>query len=74
MLSCWLVTLKFCAIVVLNKARYSAVFTSVSIDLLSKFMVGNLLGKGAYAEVKLVINIYTNEKFAMKIYDKKKLI
>ena len=38
-----------------------------------KYEIGKILGKGAYATVKLVTNKITNEKFAMKIYDKAKL-
>ena len=40
---------------------------------LSKYEIGNALGKGAYATVKLVTNKLTNEKYAMKIYEKEKL-
>ena len=42
-------------------------------DKLAKYEIGELLGKGAYAEVKLVTNKFTKEKFAMKIYDKSKI-
>ena len=40
---------------------------------LEKYNIGKVLGKGAYATVKLIINRLTNEKFAMKIYEKSKL-
>mgnify|MGYP002624670620 CR=1 FL=1 len=40
---------------------------------LEKYKIGNILGKGAYATVKLVTNKLTNEKYAMKIYEKVKL-
>jgi len=40
---------------------------------LSKYEIGESLGKGAYAVVKLVTNKITNEKFAMKVYEKEKL-
>lgn len=40
---------------------------------LEKYKIGNILGKGAYATVKLIINKLTNEKYAMKIYEKIKL-
>ena len=42
-------------------------------DKLSKYEIGDSLGKGAYATVKLVTNKLTQEKFAMKIYEKEKL-
>ena len=42
-------------------------------DRLSKYEIGNQLGKGAYATVRLVINKITQEKYAMKIYEKEKL-
>ena len=46
---------------------------SIKKDRLSKYEIGNSLGKGAYATVKLVTNKLTQEKFAMKIYEKEKL-
>ena len=42
-------------------------------DKLAKYEIGESLGKGAYATVKLVTNKITKEKFAMKIYEKEKL-
>ena len=42
-------------------------------DKLSKYEIGEILGKGAYAVVKIVTNILTKEQFAMKIYEKEKL-
>ena len=42
-------------------------------DKLSKYEIGHTLGKGAYAIVKTVTNIISQEKFAMKIYEKEKL-
>ena len=42
-------------------------------DKLSKYEIGESLGKGAYAVVKLVTNKITNEKFAMKVYEKERL-
>ena len=42
-------------------------------DKLSKYEIGDSLGKGAYAIVKLVTNKITHEKYAMKIYEKEKL-
>ena len=42
-------------------------------DKLSKYEIGHTLGKGAYAKVKVVTNLITQEKCAMKIYDKEKL-
>ena len=42
-------------------------------DKLSKYEIGHTLGKGAYAKVKVVTNLITQEKCAMKIYDKDKL-
>ena len=49
-------------------------FTSNSIaDKINKYIIGKELGKGAYANVKLVIEKLTKKKYAMKIYDKSKL-
>ena len=42
-------------------------------DKLSKYNIGDIIGKGAYAVVKLVTNKYTKIRYAMKIYDKEKL-
>ena len=64
-----------------NKINDSNVSTSLKsgnisknkIDKLSKYEIGQVLGKGAYAIVKIVTNIQTKEKFAMKIYEKEKL-
>ena len=42
-------------------------------DKLSKYEIGHTLGKGAYAIVKIVTNILSQEKYAMKIYEKEKL-
>ena len=42
-------------------------------DKLSKYEIGHTLGKGAYAIVKVVTNIISQEKYAMKIYEKEKL-
>ena len=42
-------------------------------DKLSKYEIGEELGKGAYAKVKLAINKITKEKFAIKIYEREKL-
>ena len=42
-------------------------------DKLSKYEIGNTLGKGAYAIVKIVTNSFSQEKYAMKIYEKEKL-
>ena len=47
--------------------------TDIKKDKLSKYEIGDLLGKGAYATVRLVTNKITHEKFAMKIYEKEKL-
>ena len=43
------------------------------VDKLSKYEIGAIIGKGAYAVVKSVTNILTKEQFAMKIYEKEKL-
>ena len=40
---------------------------------ISNYEIGKIIGKGAYAVVKLCKNKVTQEKFAMKIYEKKKL-
>ena len=42
-------------------------------DKLSKYEIGHTLGKGAYAIVKIVTNTFSQEKYAMKIYEKEKL-
>ena len=42
-------------------------------DRLAKYEIGDELGKGAYAKVKLAINKNTKERFAIKIYEKEKL-
>ena len=42
-------------------------------DKLSKYEIGQTIGKGAYAKVKIVTNLINQEKYAMKIYDKDKL-
>ncbi len=42
-------------------------------DKLSKYEIGEVLGKGAYALVKLAKNKITKEKYAIKIYEKEKL-
>ena len=42
-------------------------------DKLSKYEIGEEIGKGAYAKVKLATNKITKEKFAIKIYEKEKL-
>lgn len=41
---------------------------------IGKYMVCKELGKGAYASVKLVIMKSNKEKYAMKIYDRYKLL
>ena len=43
------------------------------IDKSSKYEIGESLGKGAYAVVKKIKNIITNEEYAVKIYEKEKL-
>ena len=40
---------------------------------LSHYEIGKIIGKGAYAVVKVCKNKITQEKFAMKIYEKKNL-
>ena len=42
-------------------------------DKLSKYEIGEEIGKGAYAKVKVAINKITKEKFAIKIYEREKL-
>ena len=42
-------------------------------DKMSKYEIGESLGKGAYAVVKKIKNIITNEEYAVKIYEKEKL-
>jgi tRNA A-37 threonylcarbamoyl transferase component Bud32 len=43
-------------------------------EKLKKYKIGKIIGKGAYALVKKIIDIQTNEKLAMKIYEKKDFI
>ena len=43
------------------------------VDKLAKYEIGHIIGKGAYAIVKIVTNKITKEQFAMKIYEKEKL-
>ena len=40
---------------------------------LADYNIGNTLGHGAYADVKLAIHKDTGKKFALKEYDKGKL-
>ena len=40
---------------------------------LEKYDIGDIIGKGSYATIKVVKNKNNNEKYAMKIYDKLKL-
>ena len=47
--------------------------TNKNENKLLNYEIGKIIGKGAYATVKICINKITQEKFAMKIYDKKKL-
>ena len=37
---------------------------------IEKYEIGNIIGKGSYAFVKIAKNIKTNEKYALKIYEK----
>ena len=55
------------------KKSENSVVNPVKIDKLAKYEIGNVLGKGAYAIVKIVTNIKTKIKYAMKIYEKEKL-
>ena len=55
-----------------SSSIYASIISNNS-DKLSKYDIGKILGKGAYANVKLVTNIITKENFAMKIYEKEKL-
>ena len=66
----------------INKADNSSISSSNYATLIpnnqnksdkSKYEIGKVLGKGAYAVVKVVTNIFTKEQFAMKIYEKEKL-
>ena len=43
-------------------------------EKLKKYKIGKIIGKGAYALVKKVLDVQTNEKLAMKIYEKKNFI
>ena len=67
---------------IINKASNSSISSSNYATIIPnnqnkpdklKYDIGKVLGKGAYAVVKIVTNIYTKEQFAMKIYEKEKL-
>ena len=53
--------------------RITSTMSNNNNNKLEKYNIGNMIGKGAYANVKLITNKITNEKFAMKIYEKIKL-
>ena len=58
----------------INSNKYNSNINSpYKKNKLEKYKIGAILGKGAYATVKLVEDRMTNEKYAMKIYDKIKL-
>ena len=42
-------------------------------NIISQYEIGKIIGKGAYAVVKICKNKITQEKFAIKIYEKKNL-
>ena len=48
-------------------------FNSSNKNKLAYYEIGKIIGKGAYAVVKICKNKITQEKFAMKIYEKKNL-
>jgi serine/threonine protein kinase len=39
-----------------------------------KYILGDIIGQGTYAKVKIAINKFTKKKFAIKIYEKYKLL
>ena len=41
---------------------------------LDRYKLGDIIGKGSYAVVKLAEDTYTNKKVAIKTYDKFRLI
>ena len=55
-----------------NKIK-TTILSKNKINKLEKYNIGKIIGKGAYAIVKLISNKLTNEKYAMKIYEKSKL-
>ena len=56
-----------------NNTIKTTILSKNKIKQLEKYNIGNILGKGAYALVKLITDKITNEKYAMKIYEKAKL-
>jgi hypothetical protein len=58
-----------------QKSEFSTRFrTRLSTSTLDDFKIGKAIGQGAYAEVKECVYIHTGAEYAMKIYDKIKLI
>jgi tRNA A-37 threonylcarbamoyl transferase component Bud32 len=55
-----------------NDKNFNPILNSIE-DKINKYLIGRELGKGAYANVRLVIDKLTKQKYAMKIYDKSKL-
>lgn len=55
-----------------SASNYNYNFNPIQ-NKISKYIIGNEIGKGAYATVKSVILKESKQKYAMKIYDKFKL-
>ena len=57
----------------INKNDMEGACRDIEKKKLEKYDIGEIIGKGSYATVKVAINKNNNEKYAMKIYDKLKL-
>ena len=57
----------------INKNDMEGACRDIEKKKLEKYDIGEIIGKGSYATVKVAKNKNNNEKYAMKIYDKLKL-
>ena len=57
----------------INKNIYTYFNSKQNENKISYYEIGKIIGKGAYSVVKICKNKITQEKFAMKIYEKKNL-
>jgi len=57
----------------INKNDRECASSDIEKKKLEKYDIGEIIGKGSYATVKVARNKNNNEKYAMKIYDKLKL-
>jgi serine/threonine protein kinase len=49
-------------------------FSTPNCSKIEDYELGQLIGRGAYAEVKYSTNLKTGEKYAIKQYDRYKLL